>query len=112
MKRDDPILLPICQKCGRYKGVGTCGCEGSREMTDVSTKCSLCENTGTIACTRCGRRYCEVHGKEEVKGHLTKWNQRIGTCTICDQSVCENCWILEDNGLITCLAHHDGPPHD
>jgi hypothetical protein len=81
-------------------------------MTDVGSKCSQCEKPADVECIRCGRGFCEVHGEEEITGHLSKWDQRIGTCTKCNQSVCENCWLLEGDGLITCLVHHEDRPHD
>ncbi|MGY5862964.1 MAG: hypothetical protein RTV41_00025 [Candidatus Thorarchaeota archaeon] len=122
MKRDDPLLLPICQECGKYKGVGPCsnpncqkggnvGKSHIEEMESSMPECSQCKRSAIITCSRCDRGFCEIHGKEEVKGKLSKWDQRIGTCTICNSMVCENCWILEGDGLITCLVHHDGHPH-
>ncbi len=122
MTRDDPLLLPICPVCGKYKGVGRCknsSCSSSKntmsgensvESRKGSThnSCSLCESTAVVTCCRCNRSFCETHGNNQGDGYLVKWNQRVGTCSICTQVVCENCWILEDEGAITCLAHHEG----
>ncbi|MHA2024919.1 MAG: hypothetical protein ACW98U_03365 [Candidatus Thorarchaeota archaeon] len=122
MKRDDPLLLPICQKCGKYKGVGSCsnpqcqeeensGEDPFEEMKGSKVECSQCKRNAVVSCSRCNRGFCEIHGNEEVIGKLSKWDQRIGTCTICNLMVCENCWILNGNGLITCLIHYNGHPH-
>lgn len=122
MTRDDPLLLPICQVCGKYKGVGYCrnsNCSSSKitsrrensvEMRkeSVHKSCSLCERAAVVSCCRCNRSFCDIHGTGQGEGCLVKWNQRVGTCSICTQVVCENCWILEDEGTITCLVHHEG----
>lgn len=122
MTRDDPLLLPICQVCGKYKGVGLCknsSCSSSKftssrensvEMRKGSThnSCSLCESVAVFLCSKCNRGFCEIHGTGQIEGQLVKCDQRLGTCSICKKVVCENCWILEGDGAITCLAHHEG----
>ena len=122
MTRDNPFLLPMCQECGKYKGVGPCvdsNCPGSKitstgndsgERMEGPTyeSCSLCRNETVVSCCRCSRGFCKKHETGKVEGRLVKWDQRVGTCTICKQVVCENCWILEGDGTITCLVHHEG----
>lgn len=119
MTRDDPLLLPICQGCGEYKGVGLCKnstCSSSKITSNrensvkmrkesVHKSCSLCESTSVVTCNSCNRSFCEIHGSGQGERYLVKWNQRVGTCSICTQVVCENCWILEEEGAITCLVH-------
>lgn len=122
MRRNDPLLLPICPICGKYKGVGYCrdpNCRGSKiiskrenELTirkrSNNKSCSLCDNDAILSCCRCYLGYCKKHGIAENEEYLVKLDQRVGTCSICKQIVCENCWILEGDGAITCLEHHEG----
>jgi hypothetical protein len=119
MTRDDPLILPICQVCRKYKGIGPCknpGCSESDSSSGESAlskqspeaECSLCENEALVSCVRCARKFCLTHSKEEVESQLTRRDQRVGTCSICNQLVCEHCWILEGNGAITCIVHNEG----
>ena len=84
--------------------------EYSVEMKKGPTNesCSLCENEVGVSCSRCSRGFCEKHGTGKDEGKLVKWDHRVGTCSMCNQVVCENCWILEGDGIITCLVHHEG----
>ncbi len=120
MKRDDPLLLPVCQICGKYKGVGPCkdvNCIDSyKSIRNDYVKmerrldyrsCNHCENEAHILCSRCNSGFCETHGTGHDINQLERWNQLVGTCSICKQVVCENCWILEGDGAITCLEHHE-----
>jgi hypothetical protein len=122
MTRDDPLLLPICQVCGNYKGVGPCknsSCSSSKitssrensvemKIEPAPKSCSLCGSVAVVSCGECNRGFCEIHGTGQIEGQLLKWDQRIGTCSICQKVVCENCWILESDGAITCFVHHEG----
>jgi phage host-nuclease inhibitor protein Gam len=124
MRRNDPLLLPICQICGKYKGVGYCNdpnCRGSKPASkreDVvaiknrftNKSCSLCDEIAVLSCCRCNQGYCKAHGIAYTEEHLVKLDQHVGTCSICNQIVCENCWILESDGTISCLEHHEGGP--
>ena len=51
--------------------------------------------------------FCEEHGKGANLHRLEFFHQRVGTCIVCEQYVCERCWILNPNGDIVCLRHLD-----
>ena len=121
-KREDPVLLPICNHCGKYKGVGPCknpSCQGAREHKEkvgseneedtskklVTQPCNVCKNDQVITCSQCGQGFCRTHGVGHDLNHLGTFHQRIGTCVECQEVVCENCWILNPNGDIVCLTH-------
>ena len=122
MKREDPVLLPICNHCGKYKGVGHCknpACPGSlrqlekggSEIEEDSSKkpvnqlCSICMNDQVLTCSQCGQGFCTTHGLGSELNQLGTFHQRVGTCVECHQVVCENCWILNPSGDIVCLTH-------
>ncbi|MFX1484276.1 MAG: hypothetical protein ACFFCP_13935 [Promethearchaeota archaeon] len=119
MERDDPLLLPMCQICGKYKGIGPCKnsrCPGSIGESKIGglgesrieiRSCSRCENKAIISCSRCDSGFCKNHGHGATNNHLITLDQVVGTCIICGEVVCENCWILESDGAITCLVHHE-----
>ncbi|MFW9926054.1 MAG: hypothetical protein ACFFDM_04725 [Candidatus Thorarchaeota archaeon] len=121
MRRNDPLLQPICHICGKYKGVGPCSnpkCQESIGKSGVMTKpitkkianrelCAICEKDAVLSCYRCNLGFCEIHGTAQAEEYLVIFDQRVGTCSICKQIVCENCWIFEGDGNITCLAHHE-----
>ena len=108
-KRDDPLLLPICQACGKYKGVGICknpDCSESIRKSDASvSSCDFCGRRKVLTCVQCGQSFCEGHGKGANLHRLEFFHQRVGTCIMCEQYVCEKCWILNPNGDIVCLRH-------
>ena len=122
MKREDPVLLPICNHCGKYKGVGQCKnptCQGSLKHSEkegyvmekdsskesVSQPCSICQNDKVVTCSQCGQGFCITHGVGHDLNQLKTFHQRVGTCVECHQVVCENCWILNPSGDIVCLTH-------
>ncbi|MGY5858786.1 MAG: hypothetical protein RTU63_05415 [Candidatus Thorarchaeota archaeon] len=113
MTRNTPEILPYCQHCGSYKGVGTCKnpkCDKSKQV-DIkalryeSSRCTICSTEGSISCSRCGGFYCNEHaiGSEETK--LMSNEQHLGTCVVCGAVICERCWIFNNNGSVTCLVH-------
>ena len=108
------MILPYCQVCGKYKGVGPCKdptCVASRveggnvtkEMKESS--CDICGERQIMTCNQCGRGFCEQHSEHGDKSQLTAFDQQVGTCIQCEKVVCENCWILNPNGEIICLVH-------
>ena len=122
MTREDPHLLPICQKCGKYKGVGPCknpscpefvkhstegetmiGKENPEES--VSNPCSICAKEEIVICSQCGKGFCQTHGDGADLNQLRDFHQHVGTCVECKKVVCESCWILNPNGDIVCLKH-------
>lgn len=115
MTRNTPEILPYCQHCGKYKGVGICSnpkCDKSKQANPWSFReqfddCVICSNDKVSSCYRCGRSYCILHatGKEESK--LRNLDQHLGTCIICGKVICERCWILDNRGFVTCLAHRE-----
>jgi hypothetical protein len=117
MTREDPTLLPICQFCGEYKGVGICKnptCsgskqdmenEGSNKRDSVNRFCSVCKKDAVVFCVHCGRGFCLIHNEGVKLNRLESFHQHLGTCVECKQVVCEKCWILNPNGDIVCLAH-------
>ena len=113
MTRNTPQMLPYCQHCGEYKGVGSCknpACDKTQTFMTSSTsqqntKCTVCSEPGEYSCERCGRSFCEKHASERTEIHLVSIEQHIGTCNVCGKLVCEHCWILDDQGMITCIAH-------
>ncbi len=118
MTRDDPLLLPICQSCGEYKGVGSCknprcqeyilgGTTQEEDNADECTnqECNICGREKYAVCTQCDRVFCEPHSLGFNSTRFVNFNQHLGTCIECQKIVCENCWILGPNGEITCLIH-------
>ncbi len=113
MTRDDPLLLPVCQSCGEYKGVGECrnpSCSGSDNGKKIAIrytnqKCTICGQSQVVTCIQCGTGYCETHSVGAELNNLGSFHQRIGTCVECNHNVCEKCWILNPNGDIVCLVH-------
>ncbi len=122
MKRENPRLLPICQYCGKYKGIGQCTnpkCQSSEKHMDKQEQvslessardheyqhCSICERDIEVICNQCGRGYCNLHSVGFNLNRLENFHQRVGTCIQCQQVVCERCWILNPNGDIICLTH-------
>ena len=116
MTREDDKILPMCQYCGKYKGIGPCKdptCPGSKEQAEAgvvskiptSNPCSMCDDEIVVQCAQCGQGYCQIHGKGAELSRLGDFYQHIGTCVECKKNVCENCWILNPNGDILCLIH-------
>jgi hypothetical protein len=112
MSREDPLLLPICQQCGKYKGVGPCknpSCSEFENESKISVQamksCIICEKQQQVVCSRCGQGFCKEHGAGAELNQLATLNQRLGTCVECKKVVCDNCWILNPNGDIVCLIH-------
>lgn len=122
MKREDPLLLPICNYCGKYKGVGPCknpACSGALRQSEegesmmeensskesVNQHCSICRKDQVLVCAQCGQGFCHAHSVGSELNQLDTFHQRVGTCVECQQVVCENCWILNPSGDIICLTH-------
>jgi hypothetical protein len=117
MTREDPLLLPICGHCGKYKGVGPCknpACPRSERQShngepvteeDVKRPCRICMKDQVLTCAQCGQGFCQKHSVGAELNQLGSFHQRIGTCVECQQVVCEYCWILNPNGDIVCLKH-------
>jgi hypothetical protein len=113
MTRNTPQILPYCQHCGEYKGVGPCknpSCDRTQTVTITSihqqhSKCTICSKGGEYSCKRCGRSFCEEHSSERNEKYLINIEQHIGTCNVCGNFVCEHCWILDEDGKIICIAH-------
>ncbi|KXH76535.1 MAG: hypothetical protein AM326_06920 [Candidatus Thorarchaeota archaeon SMTZ-45] len=118
MKRDDPLLLPLCQICGEYKGVGPCknpACPDCfsrdtalrKEDVEQNTHqtCGICGKVKFVSCAQCGNSFCESHSLGANSNHFMNFNQHLGTCVECLKIICENCWILSPKGEIICLVH-------
>ena len=113
MTRNTPEILPYCQHCGNYKGVGICKnpkCDKTklvdiRALREHSNKCVICSTDGNISCSRCKGIYCDTHAIGRVENRLMSVDQHLGTCVLCGVIICEHCWILNNNGLVTCFAH-------
>ncbi|MFW9788855.1 MAG: hypothetical protein ACFFE1_14335 [Candidatus Thorarchaeota archaeon] len=119
--REDPFLLPMCQQCGKYKGVGPCRNASCSEFEKESnldfraTKtCSICDRHQQVVCSQCGQGFCKEHGVGAELNQLATFNQHVGTCVECKLVVCDDCWILNPNGDILCLLHleESGKNHD
>lgn len=113
MRREDPLLLPICEKCGKYKGIGPCkspDCPASIDNHEITHKprnqsCKKCDKEAIVFCSQCKSGYCKTHSKGSKSNQLTDFHQCVGTCVECNQIICEDCWILNPNGDIVCLKH-------
>ena len=69
-------------------------------------KCVICGDLATNHCLRCGLGYCSQHSKHMKETGLVSLEQHLGTCTICGEVVCEQCWIFNHFGLVTCQIHN------
>ena len=113
MKRGSPEILPFCPICGEYKGIRECqnpSCGKVGKAQDVvehnrSEKCVICSRDATILCSTCHRRYCDEHSTGMTESRLGRIDQHLGTCSICNEIICEQCWILNEEGDIICLKH-------
>jgi len=115
MTRNTPEILPYCQHCGSFKGVGSCKnpkCDVTNRvdigsLRDQSNKCVVCSREGEYSCSRCSAYYCIKHagGKEEIK--LISVEQHLGTCVVCGKVICEQCWIFNNKGAVTCFVHSE-----
>ncbi len=113
MTRNSPDILPYCPHCGTYKGVGPCKnskCDKT-VLIDLdknqqhTVDCRICSKEGIISCPQCGGYYCEEHAMGYTENKLISIDQYMGTCVICNQVVCELCWIFDSNGAVNCLRH-------
>lgn len=113
MTRNTPKILPYCQHCGDFKGVGLCRNPECAETKHVSIgflqsqsgKCIICSKDGEQLCSRCGISYCDKHAIGKDESILSSNEQHLGTCVICGEVICEQCWIFNSKGSITCLVH-------
>jgi hypothetical protein len=113
MTRNTPEILPYCQHCGSYKGVGICNnpkCDKTKQidirtLRTKSNRCVICEADGLVLCSRCGDYYCNTHAIGHRESKLVSIMQYLGTCVVCGKVICERCWIFNNNGLVTCLVH-------
>jgi hypothetical protein len=115
MTRNTPEILPYCQHCGKFKGVGICTnpkCDKTKQvelgaLEDLSSECAICSVEGEHRCSRCERSYCNQHASGREESELTSMDQHLGTCIVCGNVICEQCWLLNSRGLVTCLVHHE-----
>lgn len=119
MNKRNHLILPYCPFCGVYKGVGACRvkeCPGSNprnllaEDVPFTSKidegvCIVCGDAGETRCSICHGAYCREHSSGWERVTLVMKDQRMGTCTRCGKTTCENCWILDSKGRIMCLQH-------
>ncbi len=120
MKRGQPLILPYCPFCGKYKGVGLCpdvSCPGSLKEKLVAappvlvspgkdeTTCVICGGAASSWCVRCLRAYCHDHASNSSETEIISADQHLGTCSICHQTVCEKCWMVDRDGKIVCMQH-------
>jgi len=112
-RKPSAVLDPYCPQCGAYKGVGECRTQTCKSVkwnkeNDDSHRigeCTRCDNSVAITCSRCGNGYCTLHSENSLSSRIEKFIQSMGTCSICGLIVCENCWLVGDNGEIQCLKH-------
>lgn len=117
---DNPMLDPFCQFCGQYKGVGPCSnpkCTDSQTRGTLSStsssrktisrdhRCTRCQREASVECERCGTPFCNIHSHNLDSSVMIGKDHIMGTCVLCGKRICENCWILDDEGRITCLEH-------
>lgn len=114
MTRGTSEILPFCPHCGQYKGIGDCQnpdchetAEGKSIINNTMTKCLICSSKGVVSCSVCKQMYCDKHSAGMNETRLIAIDQHIGTCEICGKTVCENCWIFDKKGKITCLKHSE-----
>ncbi len=111
MTRGSSEILPICPYCGHYKGIGDCqnpDCHRIYHDSRISakdTECVICSSEGAVSCSVCNHMYCNEHSEGMNQTKITTIDQHIGTCIICGKFVCEQCWIFNKEGKITCLIH-------
>jgi len=118
MTRENPLLLPICSHCGKYKGIGPCKNPACTEYVgeletekrkssnvSINRECTICGAEEVYVCVQCGKGFCKLHSTGAEMNHLGSFHQHVGTCIECKQVVCEDCWILNPNGDILCLIH-------
>ena len=107
MPERSEMLLPYCNNCGEYKGIGPCKICNSTGADSVieGELCSRCNESMKIQCQRCESSFCSTHSQENQQQKLINNSQIIGTCARCGIFVCEDCWILDEVGRIICLEH-------
>lgn len=107
MSKKSEMLLPYCNKCGVYKGLGPCKICNSTETDSITEReiCSRCKESMKIQCQRCESSFCSAHSDGSQLQKLSNNSQIIGTCAKCGIFVCEDCWILDEVGRIICLEH-------
>ena len=108
MQNKSDLLNPFCGQCGDYKGLGPCKrCDASKSI-DTSKQvriCSRCKEAAVVSCFRCGSNFCSTHAVNSRSSKLTEVKQIIGTCKMCSNQICEDCWILDESGRIICMVH-------
>ncbi len=123
MKRGSPELDSYCRYCGEYKGVGICvrkECSENNyessilrderlreiQVTDTISKvrCVICDEISEVECINCRRGFCKNHTVNYQSTILHGLDHHIGTCDVCQENVCEHCWIVKE-GKIQCRSH-------
>jgi hypothetical protein len=80
--------------------------ETSKSKEQVEREnCTICERQETVSCSRCGRSFCEIHSSNSKKMQVQSPEHYVGTCSVCAFLVCEDCWVVNDNGNVICLNH-------
>jgi hypothetical protein len=70
--------------------------------------CRFCSGLASFRCQMCSSGYCVQHADDARETMVSGLKHHIGICGISQGLVCENCWILDDRGPITCLGHREG----
>lgn len=113
-RRNRIELDPFCDKCGRYKGIGSCTrVDCSAVLPDYEENkdrqhrqvCCLCSDQLVWFCSQCKKGYCNAHSLGYQESILRYFYQHLGTCHLCGEFVCENCWVLDEIGRIRCINH-------
>jgi hypothetical protein len=74
-------------------------------LKNQSLLCIVCREQASVRCLKCGSGFCEEHARNARETAMSGLGHHIGLCSICHELVCEDCWILDDEGHITCLDH-------
>lgn len=109
---------PFCERCGSYKGLGPCEnpdcvartseAQETRGGTRRGGSCRVCGSSALVFCSNCGNGFCVEHGRDASSSFM-RFEQHIGRCSACGEYVCEECWLLNEEGAIVCRSrNHTG----
>ena len=80
--------------------------------SNQSNECAICSAVGDDSCARCGNSYCAKHARGKEESRLVSIEQHLGTCVLCGAIICEQCWIFNNDGFVTCLGHLESQNND